>query len=50
MTEKNRRILLAWEMGAGFGHIRRLLVLARALKERGWIPIIGQRQIHTLAD
>jgi UDP:flavonoid glycosyltransferase YjiC (YdhE family) len=50
MTEKNRRILLAWEMGAGFGHIRRLLVLARALKERGWTAIIGQRQIHTLAD
>ena len=50
MTEKNRRILLAWEMGAGLGHIRRLLVLARALKQRGWEPIIGQRNIHTIAD
>lgn len=50
MTEKNRRILLAWELGAGLGHIRRLLVLARALKQQGWEPIIGQRNIHTVAD
>lgn len=47
---KNRRILLAWEMGAGYGHIRRLLVLARALKATGWEPVIGQRTIHTAAD
>lgn len=50
MTEKNRRILLAWEMGAGYGHIRRLLVLARALIARGWEPVIGQRNIHTAAN
>lgn len=47
---KNRTVLLVWEMGAGLGHIRRLLVVAEALRQRGWQPVIAQRTIHTLAD
>ena len=46
----SRRVLLAWEMGAGLGHTRRLLVLAGALKARGYEPVIAQRNLHTLAD
>jgi len=29
------RILMAWELGAGLGHVTALLALARALRERG---------------
>ncbi len=29
------RILLAWELGSGLGHVRALTTLARALRERG---------------
>ena len=46
----SKRILLAWEMGGGLGHTRRLLVLADALKAKGYEPILAQRTIHTLAD
>ena len=46
----NRRVLLAWEMGAGLGHTKRLLVLADALKAKGYEPILSQRTIHTLAN
>ena len=45
-----RRALLAWEMGGGLGHIRRLMVVARAVEAAGFEPVIAQRTIHTLAD
>lgn len=44
-----KKILLAWEMGAGLGHTRRLLQIGRALKEVGHTVILAQRTIHTLA-
>ncbi|MBV6631394.1 MAG: hypothetical protein KI792_00025 [Alphaproteobacteria bacterium] len=45
-----KKALLAWEMGAGLGHIRRLLTVAKGMQERGYEPVIAQRTIHTLAD
>ncbi|MEM6902843.1 MAG: nucleotide disphospho-sugar-binding domain-containing protein [Pseudomonadota bacterium] len=50
MKQGGKRALLAWEMGAGLGHIRRLLTVAEAMKSRGYEPVIAQRTIHTLAD
>ena len=47
MTE---RVLLAWEMGGGLGHTRRLLALADALAVQGYEPVLAQRTVHTLAD
>ena len=35
------RILIAWELGAGFGHITRLLAIAGALKARGHRPFLA---------
>jgi rhamnosyltransferase subunit B len=46
----NRTILLAWEMGEGFSHATRLLVVARALKAQGWTPIVAARDVSTLVD
>ena len=43
-------VLLAWEMGAGLSHATRLLIVAKALKADGWIPIIAARDISTLID
>jgi len=45
-----RTALLAWEMGAGLGHVRRLMVVARAMREQGYDIVIAQRHLHTLAD
>ncbi len=35
------KILLGWELGAGQGHIQRLTALARALADRGYIPVFA---------
>ena len=43
-------ILLAWEMGAGLSHATRLLVVAKALKAVGWIPVVAARDVSTLVD
>jgi hypothetical protein len=50
MTGRGRRILLAWELGAGMGHARRLLIVAKFLKGLGWLPIVAARHLEALAD
>lgn len=37
----SQRVLLAWEMGSGLGHIERLLLLGRALAERECEPVFA---------
>src|SRR5262249_23720046 len=41
-------VLLAWEVGAGFGHARRLLTLAHELKQRGFQPVVAARELQKL--
>jgi len=43
------RILLAWELGQGYGHVGRLLPLAAALAERGHVPVFALRDL-TVAE
>ena len=40
-----RRVLLAWELGAGLGHARRLLTVALTLRARGWDPVVAAREM-----
>lgn len=40
------RIALAWELGAGFGHLARLLPVARALRDRGHDCVFIVRDPH----
>ena len=42
--------LLGWELGAGLGHARRLLAIARALRREGVLPVIAQRELWACAD
>jgi rhamnosyltransferase subunit B len=35
------KVLLGWEYGSGFGHVGKLLVLARALQDAGHVPAIA---------
>ncbi|SEQ34860.1 UDP:flavonoid glycosyltransferase YjiC, YdhE family [Faunimonas pinastri] len=42
--------LLAWELGAGLGHARRLLVAAKALQQRGFRPIVAARELWAATD
>ncbi|MDY6984036.1 MAG: hypothetical protein SV422_13205, partial [Pseudomonadota bacterium] len=44
------RVLLAWELGEGFGHAQRLLALAQLLRNAGWTPLVAARDPHALAD
>jgi hypothetical protein len=44
-----RRVLLAWEMGAGLGHSTRLIILAKALRDRGFEPVLAQRDVRTFS-
>jgi hypothetical protein len=37
-------------MGAGLGHTKRLMMVATALREEGFEPVLAQRDIRTLAD
>jgi hypothetical protein len=50
MGQHARVALLGWELGAGLGHARRLLHVARDLQRRGWSPIVAARQLWALAD
>lgn len=45
-----RRVLLAWELGEGFGHASRLLTLARLLRDAGWAPVVAARNPQALAE
>lgn len=42
--------LLAWELGEGLCHARRLLTIARALKDRGWSPVVAARELWACTD
>lgn len=44
---QRKRVLLAWETGAGLGHARRLLVIASALAARGFEPIVAARDVRS---
>jgi rhamnosyltransferase subunit B len=44
------RILLGWELGAGLGHITRLLPIARALREAGQECIFALRSLTPAYD
>jgi len=39
----NRTVLFGWELGAGLGHVRRLLPLAKALAAHGCRPVFAVR-------
>lgn len=41
---------LAWELGGGLGHARRLLQVACELQGRGWLPIVAARELWACAD
>lgn len=45
MTPSRRVVLLAWELGAGLGHARRLLAVSQALQRRGFTPIVAAREL-----
>lgn len=45
-----RRILLAWEMGEGYGHAARLLTIAQGLRDDGWDPVVAARDPKALAE
>ena len=44
----NKRVLLAWELGGGRGHAYIAGWIARALKQRGYQPILAVQQLNSL--
>jgi rhamnosyltransferase subunit B len=46
---QGKSVLLAWELGAGLGHAKRLLRIAIALKERGYKPVVAARELWAAA-
>ena len=44
------RILLAWELGTGFGHVAPLRALAQALTQRGHECVFAVRELHTAEE
>ncbi|MDJ0870548.1 MAG: glycosyltransferase [Gammaproteobacteria bacterium] len=44
----SKKVLLVWELGAGFGHVKRLVSVAHVLASEGWQPSFALRCIHTL--
>jgi UDP:flavonoid glycosyltransferase YjiC (YdhE family) len=44
------RILLTWELGLNFGHLTRLLPVARELKDRGHIVLVATRDVQAAAS
>src|ERR1700676_148342 len=43
------RILLTWELGLNFGHLARLLPIARQLKSRGHAVLVAARELASAA-
>jgi UDP:flavonoid glycosyltransferase YjiC (YdhE family) len=43
------RILLAWELGSGQGHIFRLNSIAQTLRQRGWQPVFALQRLDGAA-
>lgn len=50
MSADSRVVLLGWELGAGLGHARRLLHVARDLRRRGWLPVVAARHLWALSE
>ena len=44
----SRKVLLAWELGGGRGHIRRLGWTADVLRKRGFEPVFAVRHLDAL--
>lgn len=44
------RILIAWEMGANYGHLASCLHIAKALRERGHSVVFSVRDCHIAAE
>jgi hypothetical protein len=42
------RILFAWELGSGLGHLHRFLPVARALAQKGHQVFIAARELHKI--
>jgi hypothetical protein len=42
---QGRTVLLGWELGAGLGHVRRLLPLAHALAAHGQRPVLAVKNL-----
>ncbi|HEY9620482.1 MAG TPA: nucleotide disphospho-sugar-binding domain-containing protein [Crinalium sp.] len=40
------KVLLGWELGAGQGHLQRLLALAERLSNQGWTPIFALKSFN----
>lgn len=47
---RKRTVLLAWELGMGLAHARRLLAIAVSLKARGWSPVVAARELWACVD
>jgi rhamnosyltransferase subunit B len=47
---QNGTVLLAWELGMGLGHARRLFTIAESMKARGWSPFVAARELWACAD
>jgi len=47
---RNRTALLAWELGDGLGHAKRLLTIAAALRARGWSAVVAARDLWACAS
>ena len=45
-----KTVLLAWELGSGLGHARRLLAIALSLRSRGWSPVVAAREVWANAE
>ncbi len=45
-----RTVLFGWELGAGLGHVRRLLPLARALAAHGCRPVFAVKDVAEYAS
>lgn len=44
------KVLLGWELGAGQGHIQRLVALAERLASKGWKPIFALKTFNLKGD
>ena len=43
MGARKGRVLLAWELGDGLGHVGRLMPLAARLERDGYVPVLAVR-------
>lgn len=43
MDARRGRVLLAWELGDGLGHVGRLMPLATRLEREGYVPVLAAR-------